>query len=37
MEQKALSKWLKPVLPGLGICSLAVDPGILPGVGEAAP
>ena len=30
MEQKALSKWLKLVLLGMGLCGRAVYVGIIP-------
>lgn len=33
MEQKALSKWLKLVLLGVGLCGLAVYLGIIPAYG----
>ena len=33
MEQKALSKWLKLVLVGVGLCGLVVYLGVIPGYG----
>ena len=35
MEQKALSKWLKLVLLGMGVCGLAVYFLILPSLGDS--
>ncbi len=33
MEQKALAKWLKLVVLGVGLCGLAVYLGVIPGYG----
>jgi len=35
MEQKALSKWLKAVLIGVGLCGLAVYLFVIPGYGRS--
>ena len=35
MEQKALAKWLKIILIGVGVCGLIVYGGVIPGYGAS--